>query len=212
MVDRLRNRQVAFLEDPDLFDIVRTESRTEEWALYKRYVRESGLRVIVKMGLLLRHLETSPESRGRIDEVRGRIYDQFGPRGVQAAELVQRGVFRLFLDKLLSLRPEPPELGRIAERLVRGVERFTYFVQAHDAPRRVTEEIVPRIRANSPGTFIVLGHGRAVAVADAAVDGTLSALGSRYDKSIHRESKTLIAMIGLKDERGRLRFELPPGS
>lgn len=165
---------------------------------------------MVKMGLLLRHLESSPDSRGRIDEVRGRIYDQFGPRGVQAAELVQRGVFRLFLDRLLAVRPQPPGLVASAERIVHGVERYTYFVQGHDSIPIAIREIASKIRANSPGTFIVFGHGRAVAKADDIVEGVIRELGPRYDKSVHRESNTLIVFVGLQDDRGQLRFELPP--
>jgi len=168
------------------------------------------LRVTVQMGLLLRRLEMSPESKGRINEVRGRIYDQFGPRGLQGAELVQRGVFRLFLDKLLAVRPQPSDLVDSAERLVRGVERFAYFVQAKDSIRLVRDEIVVKIRANSPGTFAILGHGRAVVVADAIVEGVVSALGARYEKTVHREGSMLIVFVGLKDDRGRMRFELPP--
>ncbi|GEM_PF-6773127 len=105
---RLKNHAVAFLEDPDLFDLIREERRGEEWKLYRRYVPGRKRRILIQLGLTLRSLEQSQEDFENLQALRGKIHRKYGTSGLRAAQLVQRGVLRFFLGRNCSaLWPAP---------------------------------------------------------------------------------------------------------
>jgi hypothetical protein len=119
-VRRLQNRELAFVQDKRNIDVVRAERVTEEYNLLERYVPKGRLRILSQMGLTLRAIENEKE---RVTELRDNIRRKYGNPGLHIAELVQIGLVRELLARLVGIFREHADIEKTLNffsRPVRG--------------------------------------------------------------------------------------------
>jgi len=56
-VRKLRNKELSFIGDEETIRTVKKQLETGEWDISSKYVDDSDLRMLVKMGLTLRSLD-----------------------------------------------------------------------------------------------------------------------------------------------------------
>ncbi|MFA5313761.1 MAG: hypothetical protein WC375_10690 [Methanomassiliicoccales archaeon] len=67
------NHKLAFVEDKDTIDLVRSQRKTPEWKLISEYVKDKTLRILAQLGLTLRKMEINQDDvtnlRNKIEEL-----------------------------------------------------------------------------------------------------------------------------------------------
>lgn len=156
LVERFQNRDVAFVEDPETINLAKEQRKTSEWNLFKQYIDDPDLRIIFQMGLTLRKLEGKKQL---IESLRNKILDKYDTKGLHIAQFVQNGFFGKFLANALERSTTPQKLKFEIESLFKNVENTVVFVKETDNVEKETQEIITKIRANSPKTFVICSSG-----------------------------------------------------
>ena len=69
-ITKLRNHELAFVQDPETIRRARDLRKTPEWDIFIRYIDHPGLRIVFLMGLTLRYYEAEGKP---IDTLKRRI-------------------------------------------------------------------------------------------------------------------------------------------
>jgi len=159
LAEKLRERKYIFVEDPEVIKKASEERKTSEWNLFKTYVDDKKLRILFHVGVALRGME---REKGRMQLLRDRIKRQYGTEGLHIAELIQNGFFNRFLANALGRTQMPEQLKIEIKNLLDNIEKDVVFVKEGDNVDYLTKEIITRLHANSPKTFIICSSGWAV--------------------------------------------------
>lgn len=161
LITKFHNRDIAFVEDPETINLAKEQRKTSEWNLFKEYIEDSDRRILFQMGLTLRKLE----ARGKIPDLktlRDKILNKYDTKGLHIAQFVQNGFFGKFLGNILERASTPQRLKFEIENLFENIDKMVLFVKKDNDVDKKTEEVVTKILANSPNTFIICGSGRAM--------------------------------------------------
>ena len=110
---------------------------------------------------------------------------------------------------VISESKSPADVSHALENLLRQVDLYTVFVQESDKVGEVVKDLVFRIKANRPRTFIVLGYGGARTKAKSVVKGVMKNLPEPYGHESHETESEYYSFIGVVED-GRVKIVLPP--
>jgi hypothetical protein len=154
LVEKFRNRKLAFIEDHETIELVRDQRHSTEWQILSPYLADRKLRIVSQIGLTLRKLENDIEKVGRL---RTKILRKYGQEGLHIAEAVQNGVLSTFIGIDMSLAQSPADMTNQIETMLNNVDKFIVFVKPEDNVDKVTREIEIRLMADVPRTLILYG-------------------------------------------------------
>ena len=159
---RFRKNDIAFVEDPEIINLAKKQRKTSEWKLFITFIGDdkTDLRVLFQMGLTLRGLESEQQ---KVKSLRNTILKKYGRQGLHIAQFVQNGFFGKLVGNILQRTPSMDELKSEIENLLVNIEKSVIFIKQTDDVEKKTEEIVIKIIAHSPKTFIICGSGSAMA-------------------------------------------------
>jgi hypothetical protein len=192
---RLRNRELAFIEDKDSFEVVADQKRHPEWSFFKDYIKDHELRVLVRIGLALRKLEGRHTD---LQSLRKIILDKYGKRGLHVAQLVQDGDLGAFIGILIGKQMSKADLGAAVEELLLNVEKYVIFIKSDTNLRRVTDSVVGRINTLVPPAILICGSRSAKALAEKVANGVMRKIDD-YELSVYQDRIKVVYLI-LKDE------------
>ncbi len=208
LVARIQGHSAAVASDGVLLESIRHASKSEDAKFLKTYVTDRDQRRIVDDGLTLHELSDKPEHFGRLQRLRGDLFNRYGTKGLRAAQIVEQGVLGLFIRHMMREGLPKPDIVSSSFALLDTVEKWTFFVQVTDNVARVADEVRVRVLANQPGVFIVLGHGEQKPKAKSVVVAVLKKLGNDFGVSTHDTGREFVAFIGRLTE-GRFELNLP---
>lgn len=159
LVARFKNRDIAFIEDLEIINTAIEQRKTSEWALFIDYIDDPELRILFQMGLSLRQYEGK---QLQLESLREKILNKYDAKGLHIAQFVQNGFFGKFVGNILERAKTPKQLKFEIENLLNNIEKTTSFIKSVDNIDKKTEEIVTKILANSPNTFIICSSGSAI--------------------------------------------------
>lgn len=133
LVTRFKNRDLVFVEDIKTIEIVKEQRKTSEWDIFKNYIDGPELRILFQMGLTLRKLEDEP---ALLTSLRDKILKKYDVKGLERTST-------------------PKTLKFDIKNLLQNIEKTVVFIKQQDDVEKKTEEIVIKILANSPKTFII---------------------------------------------------------
>jgi hypothetical protein len=110
------------------------------------------------LGLTLRKLENQPD---QLVPLRDKIVNKYDAKGLHIAQFIQDGLFGKFLGNALERTSTPQKLRFEIKNLFDNIEQTVVFVKETDDVDKKTEEVVAKLRANSPSTFIICSSGYA---------------------------------------------------
>jgi len=154
VIKKLNERKIAFIQDEKTIEIAKEVHHSGELKFYEKYIRNKDLLFQVRMGLVLRKVESDKE---RLHNLRDKIFHKFKEEGLHRAELVQNGILNRYLGILLDELPSIEELQKEIEDLLKNIEHYTVFVRSIDVPEKVMSAILSKIQSFSPPIFIVSG-------------------------------------------------------
>jgi hypothetical protein len=158
--DKLNNRDIAFIGDPETRRVVKEKRASAEWALLRKYIEDRDLWVIVQSGLTLRSLEGDPLLKRRLEHLRGTLHSRFGPLGVQIAEVVQRGILTDLVTHYAKEGATDQQLRAQIGTMLGDLMAHVEFIRTGDDPKEFCRKIAYKVSIRSPQ--IVMGRGRAV--------------------------------------------------
>ncbi|MCI4343479.1 MAG: hypothetical protein L3J92_05125 [Thermoplasmata archaeon] len=156
---KLTNREIAFIGDPETRRRVKEKKATAEYAELRRYVEDDELWAVVSSGLALRDLERDPLQKRRLEALRTAIHSAHGPEGVQIAEIVQRGILTDIVSNLAKQGATVVQIRKELRTMLSDVVSHIEFVQTGAAPLEACRKISYKVSVSSPQ--IVMGRGHA---------------------------------------------------
>jgi hypothetical protein len=192
---RLANRDIAFIEDRSSFDVVADQKRNPEWSFYKEYVKTKELRVLIRIGLALRKLESG---HADLQSLRKNILHKHGKKGLHVAQLVQDGDLGAFIGTLISKQMSKADLGAAIEDLLLNVDKYVVFIKSDIDTRRVIDSTAARINANLPPALLICGSKGAKGAAETVAKGVMKKIDG-YELSTYQDKVKVVYLI-MKDD------------
>ena len=158
LVRRFQDRDIAFVQNPETINLLKEQRNTSEWNLFREYVDDHDLRILFMLGLTLRKLE---DQQDQLKSLRDKIVNKYDAKGLHIAQFIQDGLFGKFLGNALERTSTPQKLKFEIKNLFDNIEQTVVFVKETDDVYKKTEEVVAKLRANSPNTFIICSSGYA---------------------------------------------------
>lgn len=155
-VKRLLNKELAFIIDPDKIDLAKDMRNTPEWEIFSIYIQDKPNRILFNMGLTLRRLEKQGNYEA-IHDLKRKIREKFGNEGLHIAYLVQNGLFNKYLGNVLPNTYSHNQLSLTIKSLFANIEKTVAYIKNTDDIEVKSQEIITKIHANSPKTFILSG-------------------------------------------------------
>jgi hypothetical protein len=208
LASRLLSGDIAFVQDQETIEEIREERGSEEFRIFKEHLEDKDLRVIALMGLTLRRMEKDPSQQRRLHNLRTKLHRRYGASSLRAAELVQRGIAGTLYLTVISESKSPADASQALENLLRSVDTYAVFVQESDKVGETVDDLVLRIKANRPRTFVVLAYGGAKTKAKSVVKGVMKKLPDPYGHESHETRNEYYSFIGVMEE-GRVKIVLP---
>lgn len=162
LAQRFKDRELAFIENPEDVEVVKRVRKTAEYEFLREYAPSSKHRVIMQMGPALRHAENDPD---RVQRLRDAIKRAHGVEGLRLAECVQSGIFQLMYDRLLHEGVSEEKLEQILQHAIRNIDDYVLFVKEVMDPRSESQTAKTRIDTEKPPIFVVASRGSASEVA-----------------------------------------------
>lgn len=154
LVKKLKNKELAFIEEPKTIEIVREQYRSGEAKFYENYIKDKRLLFLVKLGLTLRKLENDKE---RNQNLRDKILKKHNIEGLHIAEFVQNGVLNSYVSILLKELTSIEKLTEDIEDILKNIERYTIFVSGFSNKAEIIKNADIKVNAHSPKIFIISG-------------------------------------------------------
>jgi len=161
LIVKFNNRDIAFVEDIETIEFAKKVRETSEWNLFKEYIEDPDLRILFQMGLTLKRLEKQRKIP-KLKSLRDKILNKYDAKGLHIAQFIQNGFFGKFLGNILERASTPQKLKFEIESLFENIDKMVFFVKKDNDVDKKTEEVVTKILANSPNTFIICGSGGAI--------------------------------------------------
>ncbi len=199
-VIKFKNRDLAFIKDIETINLVKEQRETGEWDFFKKYVKDSELRILFQMGLTLRKLEKEKKYL-ELDALKKKTFNKFNTKGLHIAEFVQNGLFSKYIGNRLNRAVTSHKLKSEIDDLFKNFENRVAFIQAihQEKIEKKADEIITKIQANSPDTFIISGSGLAIGVCEQIKEKVLSAI-SGYEEELYKvEDKKIFYLNRIED-------------
>jgi len=196
LVAKFENRDIAFVEDLETINLAKEQRKTSEWNLFIEYIEDPDLRILFQMGLTLRRLEGKPLN---IASLRDKIVNKYDAKGLHVAQFIQNGFFGKFIGNILERASTPQKLRFEIENLLKNIEKTCVFIKQVDNVDKKTEEIVAKILANSPATFIICSSGGATIKCEKIKKKVMKRI-SGYDAELYKTKYKEIYFINKLEE------------
>jgi len=161
-VERFRNHEIVFVEDPETIDRVKKQRKGPEWKMLSEIIKDKKLRLLAQMGLTLRELENDQE---KTQSLRNMIHHKYGRDGLHIAEAVQNNIISNFIGLESPNVGEPIDLTKKVETLLNNIEKYIVFIGPDDKEDALTRRVAIRLDADVPDTLILFGAYKAKRVA-----------------------------------------------
>lgn len=194
---RVSNRDLAFLGDPETIRRVKQKRAAAEYETLHKYVGDKKLWPVVASGLLLREIEDDPGEADRRERIRDAIYhSDAGRAGLRIAEIVQRGI----LTELIATKEEegvtPSQLSKEIELMLNDLMSHIEFVEARSPVKQAFQKICFKVSTRSPQ--IVMGRGEAQGVLQQLADAMDGSHSIRY--VLRRDDRQTYILVMQKDQ------------
>lgn len=199
IVKKFSNKELAFIENPEIIDLVKEQRSTTEWSLFEKYIEDKDLHVLFQMGLSLRRLEKQEEFLA-MDSLRGKIFNKYDIEGLHFAQTVQNGIFNKYLGSVLERFTTPAKLTFEILKLIKEIENRVVFIKSEDDIQKRTNEIVSKINAHSPRTFIISSAKKSAMENCEKIKNNVMERISNYDNENYEAEDKKIYFLNRKDD------------
>ncbi|MFH1751632.1 MAG: hypothetical protein ABH821_01690 [archaeon] len=152
LVNKFMQGELAFIEDEETIQIVKSQRKKPEWKFYRQYVENPKLRMQIEMGFSLKQLQ---KDSSKLQNLRKKIVKKYTSKGLHVAELAQSGVISRYIAHLLGHTEDEDELREGIEEVLQDIDKYVIFVKSDDEIKDIEEKILNKINVLSPKAIIM---------------------------------------------------------
>ncbi|MEK6968999.1 MAG: hypothetical protein AABW48_01075 [Nanoarchaeota archaeon] len=153
------DKKLIFINNKETIDLVKEQLKSGDWSLCKQYLKDKNLKILVQLGLTLRKLESKPE---QLQDLKNKIVNKYGAKGVHVAEVVQNGILTEFVGSIASKAHSEHQIIESVENILLNVDKFFLFIKSTDSPEKKVQEINIKLQANNPDAIILFSYKSAI--------------------------------------------------
>lgn len=170
LAKKFLNKELVFIEDQQTIEIVKEQLKTAEWLLFNRYVQDKDMQLLIKMGLTLRALEKQKRLQA-LQNLRDKIStSKYGKRGLHIAQFVQSKLLKEYVNGIIDKASSESELIQNINDMLSYLEVRSSFIKKEDSPDIKVAEILTRIQAHAPESYIVFAKDSALPICKLIID------------------------------------------
>ncbi len=192
IIEKYQNRGLLFIGDRETIRNLKEQEKTAEWQVYCQYVKDKKLRMLIKMGLTLRKLSDSDETK--LHNLRTKIRSNYTVEGLHVAQFIETNTFGKYFGIILSKGETNEELQQHIEETLNNIDKYTEFIQTGDNIEKISLAITTRINANLPSTFILFGKKSAIETAKQIQANVINSL-IEYSVEVNESEKDYICFF-----------------
>lgn len=156
LVNKLKDKELAFIQDEKTIKIIKEQYRSGELAIYREYIENVDLIFLLKLGLTLRKLEQEKDLERR-RQLREKIFNKYKVNGLHIAQLVENGILNRYIGILIDDITSIDQFKKDIMAVLQNIEKHVLFVQGDDKERDVIKTVITSISSNLPFIFVISG-------------------------------------------------------
>jgi len=189
-VKKFNEGDLAFIQERETIDRVRSQLKNNEYKFYKNYIHDNETLRIVSFGLALKKLEEEKEDIRRIN-LNKKILYKFGKEKLHFAYSVQNKILSKYIIFLIE-NIETELIFDYIGSFIKDIEKHALFVKKEQDQKQVADTIKTKIIANSPPFFVVSGKGNAKEIVNEAVNSIINFLKEDYSIEEYKSERSQI--------------------
>lgn len=150
--------KLAFIEDEETIQLVRSQRKKAEWKSIRKYISDTDMKILIQMGFSLRQLNTQKDRKKFLD-LRTKIVKKYKSNGLHVAEMVSCGIFIRLVSLLLGQVDEESDIKERLDEILVDVDKYVVFIQSSDKKNNISKIIISKIQVLSPKIIIVFSLG-----------------------------------------------------
>lgn len=186
LIKKFGDKTLYFTEDPETIKLVKEQRKTDEWRIFKSYIKDEDSRILFQMGLTLRRLEREGKD---FEPLRQKIIKKYKGEGLHIAQFVQSGLLNKYLADVLETGSSPQEVKAEIEDLFKNIDNRVVFIKHEDKAKQKIGEVVDKINTHSPKTFIIFSAGTAIKVCEKIKEGVMPKISRNYSFERYESGK-----------------------
>jgi len=183
LAKRFIDKDYFFVEDDSIIAIAKKQRKKSEFGLFNTYIKDKDKRILFQMGLSLRELEKDKKD---FEPLKIRIKNKYGWKGLHFAHFVQNGLFSKYMGSIIE-ESQTEEIKSKIEYLFENIENTVVFVNNIDNSAQKAKEIITKIYAHSPDTFIISSIGSARVICEETHKLVMKEILSVYNSEIYEK-------------------------
>lgn len=202
LAQRLQNRDIAFIKDPENIQAVKKERNSAEYKFIKDYLkREDDFAILIQMGLTLRSIRSQKENRQKISDLCSKIQGQYGIAGLHIAELTEHGLVTELLTRLLQMYTVIADVQTKLSSFLHQSEKLAIFVRVENKEKDIIHSVDIRLETLSFPVVILVSVGEPVRKLRRIVE---SLREKRYAIELDEKGEQLTAFIYSPEARAEV--------
>lgn len=194
--EKIRHRDLCLLQNAAAFEEALKQRKTSEFRIFKENIEDEVLRKCFHLGLTLRGIEKDTEA---CNNLRKKIFNIYGVKGLHVAQFVQNGIFAKFIGLYLEEALTPKQMKKEIENLFKNLELTNSFIQYSDEVEKVADTIVVRIQSHNPKTYVISGLGSVKEKCKQIVKRVIKRV-SKYSVETYNTDLKIIIFLNRNDE------------
>lgn len=182
LVDKFMNKDLSFVEDEEVISVAKEQRKKAEWDLFRTYVKDKEMHILFQMGLTLRELENDKKD---FEPLKNKIRNKFKKRGLHIAYFIQNGLFGKLIANILGRFRTTEDIKSEVENILNNIEKTVTFINQFDKEEYISEEIITKIRAHSPETFIISSVGSAIETCIKVKESVMEIISDNYTCEVY---------------------------
>lgn len=180
LAKKFQENKLKFIRDKENIEIAKEQYNSGELQIYKSYIEDKTKLMILRMGLVLRRLESRGEKE-RKQTLREDIMKKYEIKGLHVAQFVENGILNRYIGILLDDIGSIEKFKERINEIIENIEKYVIFVKGTDNSRLILESCLRITTTNLSMIFIVSGIGSAAEIVREIEKRLLELLKENYE-------------------------------
>jgi len=178
---KIKNKDLYFLDDDSIIKEAKKKRKAGEFKLFSDYIGDNKFRILYQLGLTLRGYEKGDQYQEDTKRLRETIKKQYKVQGLHISYFAQNGLFSELLKNLWGKELTEAEIASEIGDFLKEIDNKVIFIYRDDDSKAKTQEVLTKIRAHSPETFIISSMKSAMDICKEIKEGVSEQLSKDYD-------------------------------
>ena len=180
LVDLFKNKKLRFIGDEQTIKVAKETKNSGEWNFYKAYIKDEEILFIIRLGLVLRKIETNQE---KLQNLREKIKRKYDVNGLHIAYFVQNGILNRYVAILLDNLDSTKKLEETIINTLNNIDKHIIFVDWRYKESQLLKEAITITTSHKPSIFVISGIANAAKIVSESTTKLIDSLNN-YEHEI----------------------------